>query len=180
MAIALAHQAWAGELPSRARAHDERIDRWRSLVDQAEQARGEGRLDEAETLYQRVLEEAGEPERPSLLLARAVDGLADLCRAEQRLDEAETLYLRAATMWEPLLGADQPRLATTLHNLGLVYLELGKLDEAEPALRRALAIWEATLGAESEQARLSRRAVREAGARQEEDHPPERISTGNR
>ena len=77
-----------------------------------------------------------------MLLARALDGLADVRRAQQDWSEAEGLYLRSAAMWESLLGPDQPRLATTLHNLGVVYLRQDKASEAEVALQRALALWE--------------------------------------
>jgi tetratricopeptide (TPR) repeat protein len=167
LALGLCLPSWAGDLPSRARARDPRVDELRSLVDRAESALGQGRLDEAETLYRRVLDDFDEAEPPNLLLARAVDGMADLCRAQQRLDEAERFYLRAAALWEPLLGPRQPRLATTLHNLGLVYLESGKLEEAEPTLTRALEIWEQTLGPESGQAQLTRQAVRQIAARRQ-------------
>jgi len=159
-AIAVGVPTAAGELPSQIRARDPRIGELRARVERAESARGEGRLDEAETLYREVVAEIDASERPAMLLARAVDGLGDLCRVQQRFDEAEAYYLRAAELWEPLLGPRQPRLATTLHNLGLVYLEDGRLDAADAPLRRALAIWLSALGPDSDQAGLTRSAVR--------------------
>ncbi len=146
----------AADLPSRARARNDVQDRWRARIAQAEQARGEGRLEDAEALYRGILDEGVKLQRPHMLLARAIDGMGDVYRVWQRLDEAAAYYRRAAEMWEPLLGADQPRLALTLHNLGTVYLAQGKLDDAGTAFDRALQIWEIALGAESEQARLTR------------------------
>ena len=70
------------------------------------------------------------------------DGLADVRRLENRPEEAESLYVRSAGMWEALLGPDQPRLATTLHNLGTVCAGLGKPEKARAYLARALSIWE--------------------------------------
>jgi hypothetical protein len=62
-------------------------------------------------------------------------------------------------MWVKLLGENQPRLATTLHNLGTVYIESGRPADAEPHLSRALAIWESTLGPDSPEAANTRRAL---------------------
>ena len=59
---------------------------------------------------------------------------------------AESLYLESIPMLENLLGPDQPRLATSLHNLGVLYLQAGRDDEAEAPIREALRIWTATLG----------------------------------
>ncbi len=45
-------------------------------------------------------------------------------------------------------GPQDPRLATSLNNLGLVYDAQGKYTEAEPLYKRSLAIWEKALGPE--------------------------------
>lgn len=132
----------------------------RSRLEEGERALRSSRLDEAETFFREALERAADLNEPNLLLARAVDGLADLHRLRGRHAEAETLYLRSVAMWERLLGERQPRLATSLHNLGVVLIEQDKTEPAERTLTRALAIWEATLGADSPEARNTRRALR--------------------
>ena len=43
-------------------------------------------------------------------------------------------------------GPQDPRLATSLNNLGLVYHAQGKYAEGEPLIKRALAILEKALG----------------------------------
>jgi len=168
----------ASELPSHTRARDPRVAELRTLVERAEQARGAGRLGEAERLYLEVVGALTDSAGPGMLLARAVDGLGDLCRAQRRFDEAAGYYSRAAELWEPLLGPRQPRLATTLHNLGASYLEADRFDAAETALLRALEIWEGTLGAASEQAALTRGAV--ARLEQRRGEAQGSIDTGNR
>jgi tetratricopeptide (TPR) repeat protein len=164
VAAASAPRPAAGELPSHVRARDPRVGEARSLVERADRARGDGRLEEAESLYLEAVAAIDGATGPTMLLARAVDGLGDLCRAQRRFDAAAGYYVRAAELWEPLLGPEQPRLATTLHNLGVVYLETERLDAAEPALRRALSIWEKSLGAGSDQAELTRRAMERLAA----------------
>jgi len=140
-------------------------DGWRRQLEQAESAEAAGRIDEAEPLFRAVID-AAEPVAPRhLLLARALDGLADLCREQSRWGEAAEAYTRAAGLWGTLLGEDQPRLAVTLHNLGVVQLELGRADDARANLERALAIFESAYGPASEQARNTRRAVVRAGGR---------------
>lgn len=138
----------------------EQTRRLRAELARAEQALGQGRGHEAEVCYRRVLEEAGAQERSTLLLARAIDGLADLLRGQERVDDAIPLYRRSIDLWGRLLGAGQPRQATSMHNLGTIYLERSQLDEAETMLRQALRIWETALGHDSFEAENTRRALR--------------------
>ena len=64
-----------------------------------------------------------------------------------RYAEAEKTWL--ATLKEAeSFGPQDPRLATSLNNLALLYLTQSKYAEAEPLLKRALAIWEKALGPE--------------------------------
>jgi len=127
---------------SRVRA--ERVQRWRSALDAAESARTADRPAEAKAIYRELLAEADAdaPPPPAMLLARAVDGLADVERVAGSLAEAATLYERALPLWRRVLGPDQPRVATTLQNLAMVRLELGDTAQAAAALREALAIWD--------------------------------------
>ena len=64
-----------------------------------------------------------------------------------RYDEAEKAWLLALQEAENFGPAD-PRLATSLDNLALLYHAQGNYAEAEPLYQRALAIWEKALGAE--------------------------------
>jgi len=122
----------------------------------ADAALAQGRPVEAEPIYEEVLRLA-EQRKATLLVARATDGLADACREQGRFDRATELYGRSIPMWEGLFGPDQPRVATSLHNLGSSRLKQGRPDLAEPAFGRALAIWTAVLGEDSPEARSARR-----------------------
>ena len=62
-------------------------------------------------------------------------------------EEAENQFVVALKEAEEFGGQD-PRLATSLNNLALVYHEQGKYAEAEPLYRRGLAIQEKALGPE--------------------------------
>jgi tetratricopeptide (TPR) repeat protein len=69
--------------------------------------------------------------------------------------EAKGDYARAATVWEQVLawrekaqGPDHPDIATSLNNLGLLYIKESAFAKAEPLLVRALAIRTRILGPE--------------------------------
>ena len=145
-------------LPALAESRKERTERLRAELRAAEQAADDSDGSEADNRYRNVIDELEGSGQLDLLLARAVDGLADIERRRGRLPEAEQLYLRSSVLWEELLGPDQPRLAITLHNLGMLYVEQARDREAEEFLGRALEIWEARYGADSAQARNTRRA----------------------
>ncbi len=63
-------------------------------------------------------------------------------------------YAEAEKQWSAALkeaegfGPQDPRLATSLNNLAIIYNEQGRYAEAEPLYKRALAIWEKALGPE--------------------------------
>ena len=63
---------------------------------------------------------------------------------QARYAEAEDLFLEALKEAEKF-GDQDPRLATILNNLALLYREQGKFPEAEPLHQRALAIREKAL-----------------------------------
>jgi tetratricopeptide (TPR) repeat protein len=137
----------------------------RSRLGSAEQAFQAGSYQLARGLFEEAATGARELSNTNILLARAIDRLADLDRLEGSLERAEAGYLRSAAIWPVLLGEDQPRLATTLHNLGAVYLEQGRLDDAERVLGEALAIWDRTLGVDSAEAANTRTALDNIGVR---------------
>jgi CHAT domain-containing protein/tetratricopeptide (TPR) repeat protein len=64
-----------------------------------------------------------------------------------RYEEAERLGRRLLDVCEARFGENSPRCASTLNNLGIVYVSQGKYADAEGLYRRALAIREKALGA---------------------------------
>lgn len=146
----------AGVIPPASQERAARMDGWRETLAEAERLLRDGDTVAAETRYLGVIGEAEAAGEAGLLVARAVDGLADIYRQQDRFDEARELYARSAAMWERLLGPRQPRLAVTLHNLALVEAARGERGDAEGHLLRAIEIFELSLGSDSAQARASR------------------------
>jgi tetratricopeptide (TPR) repeat protein len=96
------------------------------------------------------------PERPLALLekweahrtdtAEVLSAAAMIHHRKGRLDQAMALYHRALEIREKELGPDDLKLATTLNNLGVLYLDCGKYAEAEDLCSRSLAIVEKEWG----------------------------------
>jgi tetratricopeptide (TPR) repeat protein len=154
-------------LPPGSEERAERYALWRVEVEKGEQALAEGRWPEAESAFLKVIEGSRAIDDTSMLFARALDGLGDLRRGEERWGNAERLYLEAAGLWEKYLGPEQPRLAITLHNLGVVQIGQRHYEEACATLGRALAVLERTLGPDAAQAVETRTAL-EAAVRLQE------------
>jgi tetratricopeptide (TPR) repeat protein len=109
----------------------------------------QGKLGEAEKMYQRALqgkEKALSAEHTSTL--QTVNNLGILYRDQGKLGEAEKMYQRALQGREKALGAEHTLTLDTVHNLGLLYVDQGKLGEAEKMYQRALQGYEKALGAE--------------------------------
>ncbi|KAN0072988.1 HET domain containing protein [Elaphomyces granulatus] len=107
----------------------------------------QGKLDEAEKMYQRALqgyEKALGPDHTSTLLT--VNNLGLLYADQGKLDEAEKMYQRALQGYEKALGPDHTSTLHTVNNLGNLYADQGKLDEAETMYQRALQGYEKALG----------------------------------
>src|ERR1700722_15486107 len=99
----------------------------------------QGKLDEAEKMYQRALqgyEKAWGPDHTSTL--DTVNNLGLLYMRQGKLDEAEKMYQRALQGKEKAWGPDHTSTLDTVNNLGLLYADQGKLDEAEKMYQRAL------------------------------------------
>lgn len=149
--IVVSGAVWGGE------GRAQRVRELRADLARAEQLARQD-APRAEVVFRAALDEA-EHHGSTLLLARALDGLAAASRAAGRLDEAASLYTRVIPLWEELLGSQQPRLAVSLHNLGAVHLKRREPGRAAPLFRRALSIWTLALGPDSPQAANSRRAL---------------------
>jgi tetratricopeptide (TPR) repeat protein len=76
------------------------------------------------------------------------NALAGLCRIQKKYQGAESLYTRALAVLETALGSDNPLVAQSLNDFGLLYLALGNYSEAESRLRRSLEVREKVLGRE--------------------------------
>ncbi|OOQ89534.1 hypothetical protein PEBR_07820 [Penicillium brasilianum] len=107
----------------------------------------QGKLKEAEEMYQRALagkEKALGPDHTSTL--GTVNNLGLLYSNQGKLKEAEEMYQRALAGKEKALGPDHTSTLDTVHNLGGLYKGQGKLKEAEEMYQRALAGCEKALG----------------------------------
>ncbi|KAL2817330.1 hypothetical protein BJX63DRAFT_385723 [Aspergillus granulosus] len=102
----------------------------------------QGKLKEAEEMYQRALagyEKALGPNHTSTL--DTVNNLGILYKDQGKLEEAEEMYQRALAGYKRALGPDHtthPPTLNTVNNLGLLYSDQGKLKEAEEMYQRAL------------------------------------------
>jgi CHAT domain-containing protein/tetratricopeptide (TPR) repeat protein len=107
----------------------------------------QGRRDESEALYKRVLvvqEQALGPDHP--YVANTLENLAIVYRAQARYQEAERLYKRALAIKQKVYSANHPDIASAFMNLANVYQAQGEYARAERQLIRALSIEEKVLG----------------------------------
>ncbi|KAK2052402.1 TPR-like protein, partial [Colletotrichum caudatum] len=109
--------------------------------------KSQGRLKEAEAMYQRALEgkeKAWGPDHTSTL--DTVNNLGNLYKSQGRLKEAEAMYQRALEGKEKAWGPDHTSTLDTVNNLGLLYSDQGRLKEAEAMYQRAFEGYEKVLG----------------------------------
>ncbi|KAK1837902.1 NB-ARC and TPR domain protein, partial [Colletotrichum chrysophilum] len=107
----------------------------------------QGRLKEAEAMYERALqgyEKALGPDHTSTLVT--VNNLGILYKNQGRLKEAEAMHERALQGKEKALGPDHTSTLDTIHSLGILYKDQGLLKEAEAMYERALQGYEKALG----------------------------------
>ncbi|KAL6362010.1 hypothetical protein LRP88_05493 [Fusarium phalaenopsidis] len=100
---------------------------------------GQGRLKEAEAMYERALqgyEKTWGPEHTSTL--DIVNNLAILYKDQGRLKEAEAMYERALQGYEKTWGPEHTSTLDTVNNLAILYKDQGRLKEAEAMYERAL------------------------------------------
>ncbi|KAF7522645.1 hypothetical protein PCG10_007365, partial [Penicillium crustosum] len=109
----------------------------------------QGRLQEAEAMYERALEgyeKAWGREHTSTLAT--VNNLGLLYVDQGRLQEAETMYERALEGYEKAWGREHTSTLATVNNLGNLYADQGRLQEAEAMYERALEGYEKAWGQE--------------------------------
>lgn len=93
---------------------------------------GTGRLEMAESLYQKTLEGYEETvggEHPHTL--HCLHGLASIMARLRRRDEAETIYKRTLDLRRRVLGAEHPRTLETQGALATLYFSARRYREAD-------------------------------------------------
>jgi tetratricopeptide (TPR) repeat protein/nucleoside phosphorylase len=105
----------------------------------------QGKAEEAEQLYRRVL---ATPDEPSAELATSLNNLGMLVFEQGRYGEAEGFSRRALAICKHTLGESHPDTARCLWNLAVWHGNQNQYAEAEALYRRALAILQEQLGAE--------------------------------
>ncbi|KAJ5973928.1 hypothetical protein N7481_011138 [Penicillium waksmanii] len=111
----------------------------------------QGRLQEAEEMYQRALagyEKFFSPDHTSTL--DTANNIGILYYHQGKLKEAEQMYRRALVGYDKALGPYHTSTLNTVHNLGNLYSDQGKLQEAEEMYQRALAGYEKALGPDNQ------------------------------
>jgi len=111
--------------------------------DVAQVAEGEGRLEEAETLFRRSVALAEQATGGShRATALALNNLGSFLNAVNRSQEAEPIMRRALHIRERTLGPSDPLTAQTLCTLGVIVFMQEDMLLAESLLRQSLAIRE--------------------------------------
>ncbi|CAG8351730.1 unnamed protein product, partial [Penicillium nalgiovense] len=126
---------------------DDDVALWGALHRLGDLYSDQGKLNEAEEMYQRALagkEKALGPDHTSTL--DTVNNLGNLYSDQIKLNEAEGMYQRALAGYKKALGLDHTSTLNTVNNLGLLYSDQDKLNEAEEMYQRALAGYEKALG----------------------------------
>ncbi|KAH7118698.1 hypothetical protein B0J13DRAFT_196969 [Dactylonectria estremocensis] len=107
----------------------------------------QGRLQDAEAMYQRALdgkEKAWGPDHTSTL--DTVGNLGNLYKIQGRLQNAEAMYQRALDGYEKAWGPDHTSTLNTVNDLGNLYKIQGRLQDAEAMYQRALDGYEKAWG----------------------------------
>lgn len=97
-------------------------------------------FDRSEMFLQRALGVLDQPDRPSLLMVRALVAWGLWQRDRQRFDAAQSTLQRALQAQERIVGTEHVELAATLRHLAEVALAREQFAQAEPLLQRALQI----------------------------------------
>ncbi|KAJ5899929.1 hypothetical protein N7495_004673 [Penicillium taxi] len=131
----------------RGKFHGENVSIWGAFHRLGSLYRNQGKLKEAEEMYQRALagyEKVLGPDHTSTL--DTVNNFGLLYSDQGRLKEAEKMFHRALAGYEKALGPDHTSTLDTVNNFGLLYSDQGRLKEAEEMYQRALAGYEKVLG----------------------------------
>ncbi|KAJ5898084.1 hypothetical protein N7504_008372 [Penicillium tannophilum] len=131
----------------RVQLHRENNTIWGAVLGLGDLYSDQGKLKEAEEMYQRALagyEENLGPDHTATL--NTMNSLGILYKHQGNLKGAEEIYQRALAGKEKTLGLYHTSTLNTVNNLGILYKNQGKLNEAEKMYLRDLAGCEKTLG----------------------------------
>ena len=139
------YQGWSGKGWS---GNDQALIGTLNLLSQS--YKDQGRLDEAEKIYQMLLErvDANSADAAALWnnLGQVYREQGAAAGSEQKLEDTEQAYRRALFISSSLKQEDPRSRALYLGNLGAVLILRNKPDEAEKSLEEALAIHDRKLG----------------------------------
>ncbi|CAF9921052.1 MAG: hypothetical protein ALECFALPRED_001699 [Alectoria fallacina] len=123
----------------------EHPDTLTSMADLGSIYEEQGKLADAETMYQRALEGYEETYNPDHnLTLNVVRNLGIVFEKQGKLADAETMYQRALEGYEKTYSPDHNLTLNIVRNLGIVYEKQGKLADAETMYQRALEGYEET------------------------------------
>ena len=117
---------------------------WMDLLDRTEEAIANGNFEKATEDLKTACRKPGDAVQA--VLCWHDRGL--LLQMQARYDEAESCYRAAVASWQRLKSSDERLVATTLHNLGEIYREMGRWEDARRSFTRALAARRAIYGDE--------------------------------
>ena len=109
-----------------------------ALANVAAVLQAQGRLAEARQALEECvfMEEHSLPQPRSTTLAHALNNLALIHQTQSEFTEASRLLKKASS-----LNVDERTRASTMHNLGAIYVELGQRKKAEKLFEEAIAIY---------------------------------------
>jgi tetratricopeptide (TPR) repeat protein len=107
-----------------------------------------GRLEDAESLFRRTLQECRDGGRAQSAAAlNIMNGLASLLNhSEDGIAEGQRLLRECIALRLTILGPRHPDTLTSQHNLASALKRLGRLDEAETICRQTLAVRREVMG----------------------------------
>ncbi len=111
----------------------------------------QSRFPDANDLYQRSLAIFESLDAPATDIASLLDDLAQVYGRQQQWALAKQTYERALDIDRRILGDDNPRVATHIHNLAVVAQSMGDLKKAESLYRDAIVRQERAYGGNHEE-----------------------------
>ena len=102
----------------------------------------------AERVLIQALREAEAGGQSDVNLAEALHAIGEWYRIRGNLTEAESYFWRALPVWAASAGAMDPRMATSLSSLALVFETRKEYTKAVPLVEQALKIREEAFGVE--------------------------------
>lgn len=119
---------------------------WHELDVAARKAMNEGRLDEAQKLWEQAIKEAEGKGMMGPGVINCLCGLSLLNHKRKNFPESERLYELAMRNAEGVYGGTSPKFADLMPDLAWLYCSHGRNDQAEILFKRALNIIESSFG----------------------------------